>query len=623
MGVEKEFWYEYGGNRFCLERTGSSSSGWTGYIVRGVRLGNACLRLPENYDGNPVVRWHMRDRTPLSMVRFLFIPASVTEIFIDNRVLPQLEHLEVQEGNPRFSTDGQMLYSADGRELLYSLGAGWQDRAVVPSRVRRIRRKAFQYTVCGEILFRNPDVSVEENAFDHSAWKERQGDFCLVGNMFYRLNRPVERLRIPEGVRRFHESAFSEAVPEYLDTPVLPPGGSMEKLGGNCYRQCRELTIRRGRAALDPGVLRRARGLEAVHIGEGYRLYSSADGVVYSRDGRTLEYYPPGKMDKAFAIPEGVVKIARSAFAQQRYLEEIHMPDSVTSLGMGAFCQCSRLRKVRFSEGLREIPDACPYQKGGVFEECGRLEEAVLPGKLQYLGSYAFFGSGLRRIWLNEGLRQTGEYALAAKRLEEVELPATLERLGKGALLYAHRVGAWIGTARGLVPALNAVPPEFAEKCANVEWTRCMVHAYHRGGEEREEVFLIPGSLKRDAAYHLDMAWNGEEIDYGEYDACFAEISDPEERLEFAGLGILRSTGGEYAPYTAYLRHTALKVASRLAEERKEEEFLAFLKMGYLSDSAVSKLLKLTAGSGMAACRTYLLKMQEERGGGLNKKSAL
>ena len=37
-------------------------------------------------------------------------------------------------------------------------------------------------------------------------------------------------------------------------------------------------------------------------------------------------------------------------------------------------------------------------------------------------------------------------------------------------------------------------------------------------------------------------------IDYEEYDACFREITDPEERLEFARQGILRLKGEEDTP---------------------------------------------------------------------------
>lgn len=157
------------------------------------------------------------------------------------------------------------------------------------------------------------------------------------------------------------------------------------------------------------------------------------------------------------------------------------------------------------------------------------------------------------------------------------------------------------------------------EKRMNVEWGRCVVHARHKKGD-KTETFLIPGSLKRTAAYHLDLAWNNDQIDYEEYDACFEEITDSEERLEFAELGILRLQGEEDIPYIAYLKHTALRIASRLLEAKKEKKFLAFLDRGYISESAIGKLLKIANENGLTTCSAYLLKYQNVKGGKKAKK---
>lgn len=619
----KEILYEYQDNRFVLEQQSGWYSQWTNYTVKNIIMANSRLCLPDSCEGNPVKRWYMHGGKPLSMVKELFIPASVTEILIDNGLFPNLEKVEVEAGHSVFSTDGKMLFSEDGRELLYSLAAGNQKRAVVPGEVRKILRYAFSGTVCSEIVFENPDISAERDAFEDSEWMRSQGDFCIVGNLFFRLSRSVERLTVPDGIRRFHESAFWKAVPQHLDTPVMPSRSNMEDLGGRRgYRQCGELTLRSAGAGIDTGALRGWYGLRAVYFAQEHKKYCSSEGVIFSKDGKTLEFYPQGKSDKVYHIPEGVVKIGRGAFRGQKYLEEVFMPDSVTTVGMGAFYQCSALKKVNFSENIREIPDASAYQNGGVFERCEALKDVALPRKLQYLGSRAFYAGGLQEIRLNEGLRQMGEYALAAEKLQKVSLPQSVERLGKGALLYTRTVEAYIGTAKGLVSAVNAVLPNLSDKCANLEWSRCMVSA-RRKRANRAEKFLIPESLKRNAAYHLDMAWNGDEIDYGEYDACFEAIQDSRERMEFAEMGILRTEGEEESPYTVYMRRSALKIAMHLVEEGREKEFLAFLQRGYLSESALSRLLKMTNQKQMTACSAYILKYQNAQGSKKKKRFVL
>lgn len=621
----QEIWYEYQGNRFRIEIRYGWNSKWSAGTIRGITLENSRLCLPDSCQGHPVTGLKLQEKNPIPTAKYLYLPASVTELEIGNALFPGLEEIEVQAGHSKFSTNGQMLLSADGRELLYIFAAGNRERAVVPKEIRKIAHYAFSDTTCNEILFENPDVSVERDAFLNSEWMRRQGDCCIVGNLFFRLSCPLEKLVIPDGIRRIHESAFRSAAPKHLDTPVMPSRNNIEDLGGrHSYYggdKCGELTLRSRQARLSFGSLRGWHRLQAVHVPEGHKQYCSVDGIVFSRDRKTLVFYPPGKQQDGYDIPDGVAKIGRSAFEGQAYLKEVRMPDSVTTLGMSAFFQCAALRKVVFSESLREIPDASAYQEGGVFEDCEALEEAALPRKLQYLGSYAFCGSGLRRITLGEGLRQMGEYALAAEHLREVALPQSLERLGKGALYHAQAVTAYLGTAKGLVAAVNAAPSGYMDKSSNVKWGRCVVTALRRRGN-REETFLIPGSLKLSAASHLDMAWNGDEIDYEEYDACFEAIQEPEERLEFAEQGILR-LGEEDSPYTAYLRHSAMRIASHLVEQRREAEFLAFLRRGYLSEQALSRLLKMTNQNQMTTCSAYILKHQEAQGSRKKRTFAL
>lgn len=625
MGNNESFLWEYQGNQFRLEQKSwySSNNGWK---ISGIVTAKERLVLPSTYKGNPISCWQMDSgEKPLPAVRFLSIPDSITEISIQGRPFPNLERVEVQAGNPKFSTDGQMLYSVDGKILIYSLAMGNQERVVVPATVKKIADRAFRHSVCKEIVFENPDVSVEDNAFEMSVWLEQKGDYCIVGNMFFRLKRSMDLLVVPEYIKRFHERAFVQAIPKCMIAPISPSRSNVSNLEGKFYRDVKsleELTITHFSATLNFANLARLTGLQNVHLSENHKKYCSVDGVIFTKDKKMLVFYPCGRQNKKYQIPEGTVKIARRAFAEQQYLEEVFMPDTVTTLGMSAFFHCKKLRKVRFSDAIKEIPDSSAYQNGGVFQQCKMLREITLPSKLQYLGSFAFYQSSLQKVEFHDKLRQIGEYAFAKCDLQDISLPATVERLGKGSLAGIETIDTYVGTAKGLVSAVNTVPPDMTEKRMNVEWGRCIVHARHKKGD-KIETFLIPGSLKRTAAYHLDLAWNNDQIDYEEYDACFEEIMDSEERLEFAELGILRLQGEEDTPYVAYMKHTALRIASHLLEAKKEKEFLVFLDRGYLSDSSIGKLLKIANENGLTTCSAYLLKYQNAKGGRKAKRFSL
>lgn len=618
MGRSETVSYDYKESRFYLQKI-EWYTRKDQYEIIGIEPNGESLYLPDTYKRHPITGWQGGEsKSPFFSVRYLFIPAGITEINISNSLFPNLEKIEVQEGNTKYSTDGRMLFCEEGRELQYSLIEGNMEKAVVPKIVRKIRNRAFEDTLCKEIIFENPEVSVELGAFRNSKWMEQQGDFCVVGNMFYRLIQQVDVLKVPDNIRRFHEDAFMLYVPRHMITPVIPGQSNFSKTRCRDYSlewTLRELTVTRAKTAMDFRFLGELLNLENVFIDTEHEKYISVDGVIFSKDKKCLVFYPCGKQDPIYKIPEGTVKIAREAFSGQRYLQEVWMPDTVTTIGMSAFCYCTALQKVLFSENIREIPDSSAYQNGGVFQGCRDLCEVKLPAKLQYLGSFAFYGSGLEKVVIGEELRQIGEYAFSeCDKLNHIRLPQSLERLGKGALRRIKSIEAYVGTAKGLVSAVNTIPSDVSERRANVNWGRCMVHVKQKDGEETE-LFLIPKSLKRNSAYHLDMAWNNDTIDYEEYDACFEHIVKAEERLEFAELGILRlSETEEETPYISYMKHSALKIATHLLEERKEKEFLAFLERGYLSESSFGKLLKLANANGLTTCSAYLLEHQETKG---------
>lgn len=71
--------------------------------------------------------------------------------------------------------------------------------------------------------------------------------------------------------------------------------------------------------------------------------YASCDGVLFSKDMKTLICYPCGKPDKTYRIPDGVETIEREAFLNAEHLTSVSYPESLQHIEAGAFTGCEHL----------------------------------------------------------------------------------------------------------------------------------------------------------------------------------------------------------------------------------------------------------------------------------------
>lgn len=153
--------------------------------------------------------------------------------------------------------------------------------------------------------------------------------------------------------------------------------------------------------------------------------YTIVDGVIYTRDMKTLCCYPPKKRCKKFIIQNGVNSIGESAFEGAHELEEVYMPDSVKNLGYQAFANSS-VRRVRLSKKIKKIPDRKKY---GCFE-CSDIEEIIIPKNVKYIGERAFCNTKLEKVKFMPGSgRIIGGQAFAYTNLNNVTLPKSVKKI--------------------------------------------------------------------------------------------------------------------------------------------------------------------------------------------------
>ena len=89
-------------------------------------------------------------------------------------------------------------------------------------------------------------------------------------------------------------------------------------------------------------------------VPEDHPLYQAIDGVLFSKDGKTLLAYPNGRQDEHYDVPAGVEHIIRNAFGTD-YLKTISLPIGLKTIADAAFAGCGRLQSIAVPLTVTEI----------------------------------------------------------------------------------------------------------------------------------------------------------------------------------------------------------------------------------------------------------------------------
>lgn len=114
--------------------------------------------------------------------------------------------------------------------------------------------------------------------------------------------------------------------------------------------------------------------------------------------------------EKEIRIAEGEMRIDELAFAGSDGLENIYIPDSVTSIGNYAFMNCYALREIRMPEKLDAIG-------AGLFQNCWQLRSVRMPEGTLTLGTDMFENChALAELWLPASLKDAARTSLSGCR---------------------------------------------------------------------------------------------------------------------------------------------------------------------------------------------------------------
>lgn len=197
----------------------------------------------------------------------------------------------------------------------------------------------------------------------------------------------------------------------------------LQRIGDYAFQYCEDLP----RVSLPASVtfigseaFTYCRSLSEFEIDDDNNVYTSIDGVLYTKSRRQLVMYPAGKTDPDLVLPDETEILQYYALAPQPHLRTITIGPKLKTLRSGTFSECTALREINVSP---DNPFWCSidgviYDKAVTtllaFPMYSIIDSFEMPPTVTTLADLSM---------------------LSAKRIIELTLPASLTHIGDYALL--------------------------------------------------------------------------------------------------------------------------------------------------------------------------------------------
>lgn len=324
----------------------------------------------------------------------LIIGDSIKSINMDYVYSSSIIEYEVSENNQYFSSVDGVLYSKDKKDLIaypYTkefdisylnnvVNIGYRafyhkdllgKAVVLPNSIETIGEGAFAYCNVNNITFSNNLKEIGKDAFFHNY---------------------ISELKLPDSLMYVRESAFS--VSNILQSIYI---------GKNTY--------------LDNG-LAGADLLKNIDVHEDNPYYSSIDNVLYSKDKKTLIFYPTGLQNTIYEVIPECERIERVNISGTLTFDM--SKSNVIEIADYAF---------NFSSGINPIFSDCLKSIGTqAFYNC-HIASIDLPESLLYIGDMAFAENSLQEVIIPSNVVILGQSCFANNNLSTIYIPASVKEI--------------------------------------------------------------------------------------------------------------------------------------------------------------------------------------------------
>lgn len=139
-----------------------------------------------------------------------------------------------------------------------------------------------------------------------------------------------------------------------------------------------EFTIGKDVKEIYNGAFEGSKNIKKFKVEKGNTNFVTVNGVLYSKDLTRLIAYPPADSSVTeFAVPQSVTSIDLGAFSQSKYLKKVYILPEIKEIKMHTFYNCSNLEEVYFSKTIN-------YVSENAFDKCNVKTAYIASGGITF-----------------------------------------------------------------------------------------------------------------------------------------------------------------------------------------------------------------------------------------------